>query len=105
MIGAIGGIAAPVPTSSAPATCGIPKACLPTVCAPKPDSASISKTGMVLLLLDHEPTKRKRSVDLAILLAISVQDLGKLVEACPLLQMTGGMVAMVGACAAPSGAA
>jgi len=89
-----------VPVSNAPATCGMPKDSLPSVCAPKPeDRASFSHGGLILSVLAHDHPHKKKDCDLAILIGISIQDVHAAVLANPtLLQMqAGGIVAMVGA--------
>lgn len=94
----VGGITPAVPVSNAPATCGIPKDSLPTVCAPKVDRASFSDGGLILAVLMHDKDHKKKDCDLAILIGISVQQVHAAVELNPtLLQMQGSMVAMVGA--------
>ena len=100
----IGAIAPSVPVSNAPSTCGIPKADLPSVCAPKVDTAQFSKTGLMLSILSYDKGRKHKDCDMAILLAISVQDVHALVQASPLMEMTGNMVGLVGSCAAMAGA-
>ncbi len=94
----IGAITPSVPVSNAPSTCGVPKADLPTVCAPKVDTAEFSKTGLMLSILSYDKDRKHKDCDMAILLAISVQDVHALVHACPLMELTGNMVGLT-ACA------